>query len=132
MTTRQQRTALAQCAPDLPTELPPRKRGKEPPLTVVIAPYVEKRFSTDADWRKSVSSINAENSPNGRTCFDDKDAAVVIKQDGQDDGVRRIIEASVAAMSTAVKRVLTKHGVGRNQRIAEAKQIMRLGAQPAE
>ena len=132
MNTRRQRQELARCAPVLPDELPPKLRGKPQPLTQVVEPFVDKRFKTDDAFRARSSSINSEDSPNGRVCFDDHDMALAIKEDGEKAGVQRIIDETIAALSTAIKRVMTKHGVGRSQRIAYAKQALYLGSQPAE
>jgi len=132
MTTRQQRNELTRFAPELPTQLPPKLRGKPLPLTQIVEPFVEKRFKDDEGFRALGSSINDQNSPNGRVCFDDKDMAEAIKQDGERAGVQRIIDATVAALSTAIKRVMTTHGVGRRQRFARARDALQLGSQPAE
>jgi hypothetical protein len=132
MTTRQERSALANCAQELPAAFPPKVKGKPQPLTQIVEPFVEKRFKDDDGFRACGKSINAENSPNGRVCFDDRDMAAAIKADGMEAGVQRIIDATMAALSTAVKRVMTSRGVGRRQRIAEAKQALLLSSQPAE
>lgn len=132
MTTREQRRELARCAPELPEELPPKLRGKPQPLTQIVEPFVEKRFKSDDGFRARGMSINAENSPNARVCFDDNDMARAIKDDGEQARVQRIIDATMGALSTAIKRVMTAHNVGRSQRIAAAKHAQLLGSQPAE
>jgi len=133
MTTRAERNALANCAPEFPLELPPQVRGKPQPLTRIVEPFVERRVKTDAHFRAAAASINTENSPNGRVCFDDQNMAAAILEDGEKAGVQRIIDATMGALSTAIKRVMTKRGQGRAQRIAQAKQALMLGsAQPAE
>jgi hypothetical protein len=133
MSTRQQRQELAACAPDFPAELPPRVRGKPLPLTKIVEPFVEKRIKEDEDFRAAAASVNAENSPNERVCFDDRDMAAAIKEDGRQARIQRIIDVGMGPLSTAVKRVLSLHGLGRAKRIREAKQALLLGsAQPAE
>lgn len=136
MTTRAERNALARCAPEFPEQLPPQVSGRPQPLTRIVEPFVEKRVKTDADFRAAAASINSENSPNGKVCFDEKDMADAILEDGTRAGVQRIIDATVGALSTAIKRVMTKRGCGRAQRIAEAKQRLAIGpgfsATPAE
>jgi hypothetical protein len=133
MTTREKRSELARCAPELPELLPPKLQGKPQPLTTIVEPFVDRRFKGDEKFRAAAASINAENSPTGRCCFDDRDMAAAIKIDGTDAGIQRIIDASLGLLATAVKRVLSKRGIGRGQRLAEAKQALLLGhTQPAE
>jgi hypothetical protein len=132
-TRREQRTELARSAPELPEEMPAKVRGKPQPLTQIVKPFVDKRFKGDAAFRMAAASINTENSPNGRICFDDRDLAAAIKEDGEKAQVQRIIDASMGLLSTTIKRVLAASGVGRSQRVAKAKEALMLGsAQPAE
>jgi hypothetical protein len=115
--------------------MPAKLRGKQQPLSQIIEPFVEKRFKNDHDFRAAAASLNAENSPNGCICFDDRDMAAAIKQDGEKAGVQRIIDASMGLLSTTVKRIMARRGLGRNQRITKAKEALLLGsasAQPAE
>lgn len=133
MTTRQQRQELARFAPDFPVELPAQLRGKPQPLTRIVEPFVEKRFKDDENFRKAAASLNPENSPNGRVCFDDRDLAAAVKADGIKAGVQRIIDAALGELSTAIMRIMSKRGVGRKQRLAEARSSLLLGSsQPAE
>lgn len=129
---REQRRALTRYAPELPEEMPAKLRGKPLPLSHIVGPFADKRLKNDADWRARAASINPENSPNGRVCFDDRDLAAAIKEDGEKASVQRIIDASMAALSTAIKRYLTGRGIGRRQRIAQAKEAQLLAPSPAE
>jgi hypothetical protein len=113
--------------------MPPQLHGKPQPLTRIVEPFVERRYQEDDDFRAAAASINSENSPNGRTCFDDRDMAYAVKEDGTKAGIQRIIDAAMGELSTAIKRVMSKRGIGRSQRIMQAKQALMLGsAQPAE
>jgi hypothetical protein len=134
MTTRRERSkALARCAPALPEELPAQVRGKPLPLSRIVEPYVEARYKDDPEWRAKAGSVNPANSPNGRVCFDDKDMAEAIKADAtKNHGSPRIINAVIAELSTAIKRCMSRRGVGRSQRIAEAKSALLLSGSPAE
>jgi len=135
MTTRSDRQALARSAPDLPPTLPPRTRGKPIPLSQHVEPHVEALFSDDAEFRAAASSVNTESSPAGRTCFDDSDMAEKVRAHAMTNGGNpHIINAVRGALSTAVKRCMTKRGVGRAMRIRAARNNL-LGlhsAAPAE
>lgn len=136
MGSRQQRQDLARCAPDLPEHLPPATRGKEIPLSREVEPHCDALFSGNDDYRAAVASINSEDSPAGRLCFDDSDAAEMVRTHAKDNGGNpRIINAVRGVLSTAVKRCMTRRGVGRAMRIKEAKSRLLTGApsaQPAE
>lgn len=133
MSTREQRNQLAQCAPDLPDQLPPPVSGKPRPLSQVVEPHVEALYNDDREFRIAAASVNSMNSPNGRVCFDDAEMARKIKADATKNGGNpRIINALLGELSTAVKRCMTKRGVGRMQRLKAARNNLLSVAQPAE
>lgn len=132
MSTREQRQALAQYASPPPPTLPP-SRGKPVPLSRLVEPVVRLLYDTVQLFRDYAASINSESSPNGRTCFDDGDMAkMVIAKANEDGGDPRITDEKPGVVSTAVKRCLSRCGMGRAARIREAKQNLLGAAQPAE
>jgi len=135
MTTREDRQALARCAPELPLELPAARSGRPIPLSREVEPHVEALYKDDADYRAAAASINKEDSPNGRVCFDDGDMARAVKKHAEQNGGNpRILNAVLGELSTAVKRCMTRRGVGRAMRIREARSNLLSGPspQPAE
>jgi hypothetical protein len=137
MSSREQRQELARCAPDLPEQLPPATKGRPIPLSREVEPHCDALFSEDTDFRAAAASVNSEGSPAGRLCFDDSDMAEMVRAHAKDNGGNpRIINAVRGVLSTAVKRCMTRRGVGRMQRIREAKNRLLTGgapsAQPAE
>jgi len=138
MSTREQRQELARCAPELPEHLPPATRGREFPLSREVEPHCDALFSESDKYRAAAASVNSEDSPAGRPCFDDSDMAEMVRAHAKDNGGNpRIIDAVRGVLSTAVKRCMTRRGVGRSMRIKEAKSRLLTGggtpsAQPAE
>ena len=133
MRRREQRNELARCVPELPDQMPAPVRGKPRPLSQVVEPYVEALYNNDPEFRTSAASINAENSPNGRVCFDDADMARRVKADAvKDHGNPRIVNALLGELSRAIKYCMTRRGVGRMQRLKAARNNLLGSAQPAE
>jgi len=133
MSTREDRQALAQAAQDLPSELPVATGGRPIPLSREVEPHVEALFADNADYRKAAGSVNSENSPAGRLCFDDSDMAEMVRTHAQANGGNpRILTAVRGVLSTAVKRCMTRRGVGRAMRIREARNNLLGAPQPAE
>lgn len=132
MSTREQRQELARCASPPPPTLPP-SLGKPVPLSRLVEPFCRLLYDTVQQFRDWAASINSESSPNGRTCFDDGDMAkMVIAKAQEDGGDSRITGEKPGVVSTAVKRCMSRCGMGRATRIREAKQALLGSAQPAE
>jgi hypothetical protein len=109
-----QRTALAQCAPELPEQMPPALHGKPIPLSREVEPHCEALFNEDPEFRAAAASVNAINSPNQRLCFDDRDMAAAVKEHAKENGGNpRILNAALGILSSAVKRCMTRRGLGR-------------------
>lgn len=132
MSTREERQALANCATPPPPTLPP-SLGKPVPLSRLVEPLVRLLYDTVQQFRDWAASVNSESSPNGRICFDDGDMAkMVIAKAQEDGGDPRITNEKPGVVSTAVKRCMTRCGMGRATRIREAKQNLLGAGQPAE
>jgi hypothetical protein len=114
--------------------MPAPVRGKPRPLSQVVEPEVEALYNEDEDFRLTAASVNIENSPNGRVCFDDAEMARKVKASAQKNGGNpRIINAMLGELSTAIKRCMTRRGVGRSQRIQTARNnLLGSSPQPAE
>ena len=133
MSTREQRTALARCASELPEQMPPALRGKPVPLSREVEPHCEALYNEDANFRAAAASVNGINSPNGRLCFDDRDMAAAVKAHADANGGNpRILNALLGELSSAVKRCMTRRGLGRAMRIREARNNLLTSGVPAE
>src|SRR5262249_767424 len=122
MSTREQRQELARCAPELPEHMPPATKGREIPLSREVEPHCDALFSSNDVYRAAAASVNSEDSPAGRLCFDDSAMGGMVREHAKDNGGNpRILNALRGVLSTAVKRCMTRRGVGRAMRIREAK-----------
>ena len=130
MTTREQqehRRDLVRHAPILPDEMPEPLRGPTR-LTDILFPYVVALFKKDRDFREMVGSLNAENSPSGRLCFDDCRAAEMVQDYvGKNGAHPAVMNALLSRLSTAVKYCMRRVGLSRPQRIETAKKNLLTG-----
>src|SRR5262245_37648042 len=112
--------------------MPQPIRGKLRVVDVVF-PHVVALYNDEPKFRSFVGSLSPDDSPSGRICFDDAQAAMMVKARANKNGGDPVIDNTMLGkLSTAVKYCMRRVGLSRTQRIATARNNLLGSAQPAE
>lgn len=110
----------------IPDTLLRKSKGKIR-LIDILEPFVKLLYETSKSWRKLVTSLSSQDSPNGNIKHDDAHAVIQLKAAVKDDSIRSMLDTCTSAkIATMIQRILHRFGNSRTDLLIGAR-----GAQSA-